>query len=758
MSPRPDRQGTPDPRGSGGSGRSTGSAGPLFEVAPREDTRSPVAGRPARPWRSVWALLPAAVLVGVMLAAPLVATVITSLHVAGSGFFGFGLDHYAAIWHDGQVRHAVANSLRWLAIAPLVCVVGFALAQLGRNARRSRAFLVGVVAAPMAVSALTTGVAFRLLFAPQPDQGIMTALASAAGRAFGETSPLPGAHPDPAGVARVDASGQNLGPLGFTADTASGDLTTEQLAPGQAVDLALTGVPTPAIPPLGTPGPPVGTPGEVSGVVTVRDRPVGGIPVSIHRLGFAETTHTDQHGYFHFDVSDQPAAAQARYTLDIPASAIAPQPAGVAFLGPGWIGWVLGSAFTWGWMGFALVVFRAGLAGVPANLQRMARAFGAGRLRTALAVTVPALMPVTAVVLLTLLVAAARVFDLVLVGAPGSMQADADVIGLRWWRSRDLLGSGGAAALAVLLFLLVTVFALGTLWLLNHEWPSSPPVRGEPDATRSPARRWGVRAAGLVAMALWLVPFLELLLTSLRSGRDAAVAGWWVPGRDGLGLDSYRAAFASGELGSALVSTAGRATLSTVLLVLVAVPAAHSLACGPLSARTSRVLITVTAVLAVVPVQAVADPLQRAFNQVHVFGAPTLLTLIHVAFGVPFAVLLLRPVFRAIPRRELLRGRLGGDAERASSLRTVVNHGWTTILAVAVLEFVFVWNDLVVGLILSGPRSGSIMLALVGQAQQFATSAGVVAAGAVVSMLVPLAVVLATGRWVVRGLVAGVLR
>ena len=150
------------------------------------------------------------------------------------------------------------------------------------------------------------------------------------------------------------------------------------------------------------------------------------------------------------------------------------------------------------------------------------------------------------------------------------------------------------------------------------------------------------------------------------------------------------------------------------------------------------------------------DRLRIRLDRLHVLGAPTWLTLIHVAFGAPFAVLLLRPAFRAIPPREL--GRFGGDTERASALTTVVTRGWTTILAVAVLEFVFVWNDLVVGLILSGPQSGSITLALLGQVRAFTTSSGVLSAGAVVSMAVPLLLVLVTGRWVVRGLAAGVLR
>ncbi|HEX5496896.1 MAG TPA: ABC transporter permease subunit [Mycobacteriales bacterium] len=730
----------------------------LLEITPRQDTGVDAAERSGMPrWPVVYLLL-AAVPVCAMLVAPLVYTVVTSFWV-GPGHGYFGVAHYLAIWRDPQIRHAVANSLRWLSIAPLVCLVGFVLARVSRDARRSRAFLIGVIAAPMAVSALITGITFRLMFAPQPSPGVVTDLASTVAGWFGGSAPLPGAQPDPGATTFVPAPSAGAGGLSFAVDRTTGDLTTSAVTPGQVVDLGLVGVPAPPGRGLTFQDLPSIAPGQVRGVVTVRGRPVSGIPVTIYRLlDVVASTRTDRHGAFQFDVSDQSAAADARYVLHIPAAAIAPKSDRVAFLGSSWIGWVLGSAFVWGWMGFAVVVFRAGLAAVPADLLRVARAFGAGRLRTAFTVTAPALIPVTAVVLLTLLVAAVRVFDLVLVAAPGSVQANADVIGLHWWRSQGTLGSGGSAALAVLLFALVAVFALAALWGLNREWPTSPRPVADSQGSPSPVRRWVVRAVGVAVLALWSVPFATLLFTSLHSDQDATRAGWWAFGRVGVSLDSYRSVFHSG-LPSALLATAERATFSTVGLMLLAVPAAYALACGEFPARVERTLVAVTSVLAVVPVQAVASPLARAFNLVRGFGSPTLLTITHAVFGIPFAVLLLRPAFRAELRRRTPPGDPRVDRDRVPRLdRDILGAVWTSALAVAVLEFVLVWNDLVVSLTLSGPQSGSLMLALFGQVRNFATTSGTLAAASVMSMLVPLVLVLVTGRWVVRGLAAGVLR
>ncbi|MGW0446140.1 carbohydrate ABC transporter permease, partial [Streptosporangium sandarakinum] len=146
-------------------------------------------------------------------------------------------------------------------------------------------------------------------------------------------------------------------------------------------------------------------------------------------------------------------------------NALLPEP--VLFTGPGWIWLVLGLAFVWQWTGLAFLVFQVGLANLPEDLLRVTGAFGAGPLRRLRAVVAPALFPTAAVALLIVLTAAARVFDLVLVGAPGSVQPEVDVAGLLWWRRRTVLGDGRAAALAVLLTVTAVAVALAVLWRLR---------------------------------------------------------------------------------------------------------------------------------------------------------------------------------------------------------------------------------------------------------------------------------------------------
>jgi len=426
------------------------------------------------------------------------------------------------------------------------------------------------------------------------------------------------------------------------------------------------------------------------------------------------------------------------------------------WLGPGLFWLVLVSAFGWTWLGYVVSLFRAGLDAIPDDVSRTVAAEGVTGWRRLLALELPMLRPITGVVTLTLVIAAVRVFDLVLIVVPGPMQRDADVLGLNWWRAADTgEPAGRTAALGVVLFAIVAAVAvIGVRGLRRRRWamPISV-VRTDPAPRSKPSKRsrrigWTV---GFAVSLFWILPAVVLVATALHSPREAGLRGWW--SLDGLGLESFAAAANAGLL-RALLSTVLISTVATLVLLVIAVPTAYLVAWGGLPHWLGRVVTSSFVVLAVTPVQMYAAPLRDAIGSAGLAGSRVALALVHAAAGLPFAVLLLRSAFASAPPA-LVAEALQGPARQSAVLATVQRTYRPALVAVAVLEFALVWNDFIVGFLISGPGTTPLSLVLWGEARQFSSSSGTVAAAAVVASVVPVVLLLSFWQTVVRGLTVG---
>jgi alpha-glucoside transport system permease protein len=111
-------------------------------------------------------------------------------------------------------------------------------------------------------------------------------------------------------------------------------------------------------------------------------------------------------------------------------------------------------AGVWMWTGFAMVVLSAGLKGIPTEILEAARVDGASEWQVFRRIIVPVLWPTITVVVVTLMINALKVFDLVFIMTGGRF--DTDVIATKMWRDMFIsLNFGRASALAVLLFLAI---------------------------------------------------------------------------------------------------------------------------------------------------------------------------------------------------------------------------------------------------------------------------------------------------------------
>ncbi|GAA4893549.1 carbohydrate ABC transporter permease [Tessaracoccus lubricantis] len=258
-----------------------------------------------------------------------------------------------------------------------------------------------------------------------------------------------------------------------------------------------------------------------------------------------------------------------------------------------------------------------------------------------------------------------------------------------------------------------------------------------------------------IVAIFWLVPTVGLLLTSLRSSGDNAASGWWQvftkPAQ--LTLDNYANLLSNPTITGSFWNTVVIAVPSTVLVVLLGALAGYAFAWLDFPGR-DWLLIAVIVLLAV-PIQVALIPLARLFGQLGIFGSVVGVILFHVAFGLPFAIFLLRNFFTQFPSELLEAARVDGASEWQIFFRMILPLGLPAIASLAIFQFLWTWNDMLVALIFTNAQSMPLTVAIQSQLRQFGSNIDVLSAGAFLSMIVPLIVFFAFQRYFVQALLAG---
>lgn len=278
---------------------------------------------------------------------------------------------------------------------------------------------------------------------------------------------------------------------------------------------------------------------------------------------------------------------------------------------------------------------------------------------------------------------------------------------------------------------------------------------------------WAVRLGLVVVALVWLMPTVGLLSSSLRSPEEIGVSGWWTvfdlnssfpwvfdagqfTGENYNGLLSND--LVMGSLGTTLMITIP----STFTVVVIGALAGYAFAWLDFPGRDWFFLIVVG--LLVVPVQVALIPVAKLFNTLGLFETTAGVIIFHTAFGLPFAVFLLRNFFAEIPRELLEAARLDGAGEVRLFTRVVMPLGGPAIASLGIFQFLWVWNDMLVSLIFADSSNPPITVALQQQVRQFGNNIDVLAPGAFVSMIIPLIVFFAFQRQFVSGMMAGAVK
>ncbi|MFB8385658.1 carbohydrate ABC transporter permease [Microbacterium sp. NPDC055910] len=260
----------------------------------------------------------------------------------------------------------------------------------------------------------------------------------------------------------------------------------------------------------------------------------------------------------------------------------------------------------------------------------------------------------------------------------------------------------------------------------------------------------------LIIVALfWLVPTIGLFLTSLRSSGDNASSGWWTvftkPAE--LTLENYANLLSNPTITGSFWNTIVIAVPSTLLVVLLGACAAYAFAWMQFPGRDWLLIVVI--ILLAVPVQVALIPLARLFGTLGIFGSVLGVILFHVAFGLPFAIFLLRNFFTQVPAELLEAARIDGAGDWRIFFQLILPLGLPAIASLAIFQFLWTWNDMLVALIFTNSQSQPLTVAIQSQLRQFGSNIDVLSSGAFLSMIVPLIVFFAFQRYFVQALLAG---
>jgi alpha-glucoside transport system permease protein len=253
---------------------------------------------------------------------------------------------------------------------------------------------------------------------------------------------------------------------------------------------------------------------------------------------------------------------------------------------------------------------------------------------------------------------------------------------------------------------------------------------------------------------LWLVPTFGLFLTSLFTPTDINQIGWWkIFTEPSLAtFENYQSIYDNESIRDALLTTVWISVGGTVLPIIVAALAGYAFAWLDFPGRDWLFVLVIA--LLVVPLQMALIPMFSLYSDLGIFDTVLSLILFHTAFGLPFAIFLLRNFFIGIPKELLEAARIDGASEIRIFVRLILPLGLPAIASLAIFQFLWTWNDLLVALSLARDTQ-PITVAIFSQLRQFGSNLELIAPASFVSLAIPLVVFFAFQRYFVQGLLAG---
>lgn len=260
--------------------------------------------------------------------------------------------------------------------------------------------------------------------------------------------------------------------------------------------------------------------------------------------------------------------------------------------------------------------------------------------------------------------------------------------------------------------------------------------------------------AAVFVTAVYLIPVYWMLNTSFKGAEDIfATPPDLIPLPPTIG--SYAGAvFSDGDIARGLMNSGIIAVGTTVVTLLVALPAAYALA--RLKVRFVSAFLMLFLAVQMVPSVNLALPMFVLFSGVGLVNSYVGLIIANCSLAVPLAITILRPYFLAIPEEIVEAAKIDGCNELTAFWRVAVPVSTPGIITVGAVGFLQAWGEFVFGLALApDERFQPVTVVLAGITNAFGTKWNDLMAVSAIIALPVIVLFIFLQRYIVAGLTEG---
>ena len=387
----------------------------------------------------------------------------------------------------------------------------------------------------------------------------------------------------------------------------------------------------------------------------------------------------------------------------------------------------------WSMVGFYMVLFIAAIKGIPAEVYEAARVDGAGRIRTAISITVPQIRDTirTAYVYLGILALDAFVYMQAL--NPGGGPANSTLV-----ISQDLLNTafkkgkfGYASSMGATLAIVTLAFAalVFLVFYLTGEKKSKPvnvtanparraeaaaAIKAAPRIVRPPSRATvftdrNVTIISHAALIAWSVivcaPLLWVLMSSFKTTSQVLSSPFSLP--TSLTFENYISAWTTASIGTYFINTVIVVASALVIVMILGAMCAYVLA--RYKFKGSQFIYYAMLAGLTFPIFLAVVPLFLVLKNFSLLNTLPGLIITYVAFALPFTVFFLYAFFKTLPQEVAEAAAIDGCGPWRIFFQIMLPMARPGMASVAIFNFLGLWNQFLLPVALNTRSSNYVL-------------------------------------------------